>query len=822
MRTLKKISLFLLILFIPLFLQAEVLVKTIKSAEDLPEAFCTNWKIGDFLISDRKYFILIGGIPRPQKTLTNYPAPHAANAMGSILSFVPAGKNAQSNLNIGSPVMRIANKSDYITYSSVRPLQAKSGANTLSFECLGYFRGKDKSKAEIRTTYEFLLDEGKILIDSTLTNTGAVEFKELSYSIYFSANHSYYFSPYHRKIFPKLNFRIYQKKEHYLAWLNPNPVEEEGKRQPGKLAPGEAFKATYTLFVNPGSKPLLRQIYQILEIRPVPVTLDFKNFNGKLMEVIVREAKASTVFFRSFLKEPSSLKILLLEGSYSVRANFFPAVNEKFLTVKPEAENFCILENPSHGAVKIKIQNGQGEFVPGKVSFIGLAPTKTPYFVPENPVETGKSWEDFKNSCFPQEEGLEIGLPCGTYLTFGSRGPEYTMDKKVIEVLKDETQQITFTIDKVIERTNLISLDLHLHTQNSDGSVLIPERLKSIVAEGVEVAIATDHNYITDYRPALQKLGLNKYLTVLEGSETNRPGLIHYNTYPQTYRPDEENNGAILPLTDDVSFLFKLSREKDPGAILQVNHPRLGNLGYFNNCGLDPESAAFALKNIATSFDVLEVMNGANFFWDNNQAVEDWFHLLNRGYYFPITGSSDSHDIDTQEPGYSRTYILYQEGKGDALDSAALVEAIRKGKAFVSNGPILEFRVNNRYTFGDSFTAKDGKVTIDLEVSSSPWVYVDEVKIIVNGERKIVFPVNAQENNIHKYKGQINLTFDRDSWIVVEVLGKKTLYPVVQQRSSEGFLREAALPYALGNPVFVDVDGNGQFDPLWPEKIRVK
>lgn len=819
MNNLKKLNFFLLTLLIPFFLQAEVSVKIIKSTEDLPEIFCGNWKIGDYLVSDGKYLILIGGVPRPQKTISNYPAP---NALGSILSFVPAGKNAQSTLNIGPAVMRIGNKSIYITYSSVKPLEIKTEANCPAFECLGFYKGKDRSQAEIRTTYEFLLDEGKILINSTLANTGMIELRDLSYSVYSSANHIYYFSPYHKKSHPQLNFRLYQKKGHFLGWINPNPVEEEAKKQPGKLAPGENFKVSYILLVNPDSESLLNQIYQILNIKPVLATLDFKNFDGKLMEVIVSEINTSLVFFQSFLEKPSTLKIPLLEGTYSVRANFFPAVSEKFLAVKPEAENSCLLENPSQGTVKVKILNNNGEFVPGKVSFIGLAPTKTPYFAPENPVETGRSWEDFKNSCFPQEEGLELKLPCGAYLASASRGPEYTKDEKVIEILKDETQEFIFTINKVIEIPNLISLDPHLHTQNSDGSVLIPERLKSIVAEGVEVAIATDHNYLTDYEPELRKLGLNKYLAVIEGCEVTKPGHIHYNTFPLKIRPDEENSGAISVLPDEISMLFKSSRKKDPEAVLQVNHPRAGSLGYFNNYELDSESAAFALKNFDTSFDILEAMNGPYFFWGNNQAVEDWFHLLNRGYYFPVTGSSDAHAIDGQEPGYARTYVFYHEEKGDALNLHALLEALKKGKAFVSNGPFLDFKVNNQYTFGDILMAKDGKVNVDLEVLSSPWVTVDEVRVVVNGERKIVIPVKAQENIVQKFKDQISLTLDRDSWIAAEVLGKKTLYPVVQQRSSQGFLEDAALPYALGNPVFVDVDGNGKFDPLWPEKIKIK
>jgi hypothetical protein len=50
--------------------------------------------------------------------------------------------------------------------------------------------------------------------------------------------------------------------------------------------------------------------------------------------------------------------------------------------------------------------------------------------------------------------------------------------------------------------------------------------------------------------------------------------------------------------------------------------------------------------------------------------------------------------------------------------------------------------------------------------------------------------------------------------------GRGSLYPVVQVRSRSGQLVDAVTPYALTNPVFVDVDGNGRFDPPLPGVIR--
>ena len=817
---LTSLSLLIIGVILPRALQADIEVKIIKSEQDLPERFCRIWQKGDFIVIDGRTLILIGGVPRPLKaTGGNYPAP---NAMGSILSIVPAGKNLQSAMNIGAGQVRIKDKTDYVTYTAVNPGLKNPSDGSLTFECTGIYENKDKAKAEVITTYQIIAGAGQVLISSTIKNIGAAEIKDMSYSLYLGVNHSYSFSPFHRTSFPNLNFRVYPKKGHYLGWLNPNPVEEGDNRLPGKLAPGEMYKVRYCLSAEAQPNALLETIYRGLDVKVIPATLHFKNVEGRFMEVVVREMLTSTIFFRTFLEEPFSITVPLPEGLYSVRANFFPATQETVFAVKPSAENLVILENPNHGSVRLKIKNSKGEFVPGKVTFIGLDPTKSPYFRPENPRDTGKRWEAFKNSCYPPEEGLEVRLPVGNYLAFASRGPEYTRDQKIIEILKDDRQDILFTIDKVVETPNLASLDPHMHTQNSDGQVLVAERLKSVVAEGVDVAVATDHNYITDYAGPLKRLGLNKYLAVIFGSEVTKPSHIHYNMYPMQLRESEDDHGAIDIDADDVTVLFNASRTANPLAVLQVNHPRAGNLGYFNNYQLDKDAAAFAKKNIDLTFSLFEAMNGPTFFRGNQDAVEDWLHLLNRGYYFPIVGSSDTHAIDRAEPGYSRTYVSYSGGKGDALDAAVFFQALKKGKSFVSNGPFVDFKVNASSTPGDTVTAKAGRVDISLRVTGAPWVSVNEVRLIVNGERRIIFLIKPDEKSTLKLRQQFSFNLEKDAALVVEVLGKKTLYPVVERLTGDGLPVNASLPYALTNPVFVDVDGNGKFDPPWPDKVKIQ
>jgi len=807
----------LLILVRPLFPQEAFKIKVVQSPEDLPEGMSSLVRNGDFFLTDGKYAAVLGAGVRPITTSANYPY---GQAMGSLLGFIPAGKNISSDLNIGSPVIRIKDKTHHLGYSSIEHAKPQASGSEACFRASGRFADKEGREAAVETSYSFTPQKGRLDIVSTLTNTGESAIEELSYSLFLDTYSRFNFSPYHEKKYPGLNFRVYQKKAHCLGWINFNPVEKDEARHPGRLAPGEKCKLRYTLLVNASDTDLLQGIYQILETSAVKAAVAFKDYNGEWLELSVREALSSAVFYRSIVAQPLYLEFLLPPGVYRAQANFFPAQAEEVFEVAADGDNLCTLQSPPLGTVKIKIRDSQGESVPGKVTFLGLAPTKSPYFRPENPVETGRSWEGFKNSCFPPAEGLEVKLPVGTYLASAARGPEYSLDQKVIEVVKEENRDLVFVIDRVVETPGLIALDPHLHTTRSDGSPSVAERIKSVVAEGIEVLVATDHNTITDYGPALRKLGLTGKLAVLPGNEITTPDVIHFNAYPLEIRPDEEGNGAIHSTADEAGPLFAASRTKDPGALLQVNHPRAGYLGYFNNLDLDQESAATALPELDLGFDVLEVLNGPNFHSSNRTAIEDWFHLLNRGYYFPLVGSSDSHGIDRGEPGYSRTYVRYSGGEATELDPAALIQSLKKGRSFATNGPLIAFQVNGREAMGDTVPAKAGKADILIEVWGAGWVDIDEVKIVMNGQRRIIFPLSFAGSPVRKFKQAISLTLNEDTYFCIEVLGGKTLFPVLQTPSRTGALQDGTLPYALTNPIFVDVDGNGRFDPPLVDKIR--
>jgi hypothetical protein len=773
---------------------------------------------GDHLLSNGTFAAVVGASPRPHLDFYGFPT---TNAHGSIHDFRHRGTGFDNSMMIGSPILSFESRLIYPVYSSVEVTDDGASIHAVA---TGEVDGPAQ-QFEISTTYSIRPDSGIIDLRSRLLNTGTGTLERVRLSLHFDVEGVYSFRPRLSSRHQEVQFRVDLRPDRSVGWIDFNPRDEDGDLLSVNLAPGEAQEIRYALAVDDDCGTLLATIYRLMEVQATPVVIHFEDLEADLFEVVVRDVVNDSVFFRTFREEPSPLEVTLPPGTYTVTGNFFPAVAETVLRVGGE-ETECLLVNPPRGRVSIAVRDKAGDPVPGKVTFFGLHPTTSPYFRPNDPVKSSLRWERFKNSVFPGLADLELELPVGTYLVSASRGPEHTLDQTVAEVFADQPTQLHFLVDRVVDTEGMVAVDAHMHTLHSDGSVTPEKRVASLVAEGIEVVVATDHFFRLDLTPAVDAAGMQDYLKAIAGSEISIRNPLDYE-YTLDFSlwplgPGESGWSAVETLSEEVAPIFEATRKRYPDALIQINHPRRGPWEYLVNYELDPESAATAREGFWTGFDLLEVLNGPSLESSNNsETVNDWLNLLARGFFFPATASSDAHHIDGNSPGYSRTYAYVDDGDLSEVDIADVVESLKSGRSFVTNGPIVELTVNDRHLPGDTLSAIDGEVDIHFEVRTAPWILVEEARVYVNREIVRVLPVEDGADSVRRLVADVSLELEDDAFIVVEVMGAGSLYPVVQERSWTGLQVDAVTPYALTNPVFVDVDGNGRFDPPLPRTIRL-
>ncbi len=329
---------------------------------------------------------------------------------------------------------------------------------------------------------------------------------------------------------------------------------------------------------------------------------------------------------------------------------------------------------------------------------------------------------------------VETPVPKGHYRVSATKGIEWSIDAKDVVVEPGQTVDVELAPRHVVPSDGIIDCDLHVHARPSfDSPVSAEDRVLSLVAAGIDFAIPSEHNIIGDYAPALATLDLSRQLSTAPGVEvtTYSPRFGHFGVFPYP-------KGPVPPFRATTAAQIFAAAHRDPARVLQVNHPRLSKgIGYFDIVHFDPKVGK-PPPNMRTDFDTIEVYNG----FDGSEparvdaVLRDWYALLNAGYHYAATGSSDSHRIQYQWAGYPRTMVSVpitapvDEALG--VDPLAVVAALKKGHSYVTSGPIIDLEVDGSRA-GDEAAAMDGRVRAHVTVRAAPWVDVTSVDIVVAG-----------------------------------------------------------------------------------------
>lgn len=398
-------------------------------------------------------------------------------------------------------------------------------------------------------------------------------------------------------------------------------------------------------------------------------------------------------------------------------------------------------------------------------------------------------------------------LPFGSYEVIATRGFEYEMDRVNIESDGAELA-LDFVLPRVVDSSGYVGGDFHIHAQYSPDSNVLPEhRMRTAMSENLEIPCMTEHDTIRDFAPVVAAMpGADLFVQPVTGSEITTYMYGHFNAWPLTEKPDHYSYGGIEWFDTWAPELMQRIRDSEEhDVIIQANHPRGAGIGsYFSAVGLDIATGTIEnWDNWTDDFDAIEVFNGgcSN---GNREELRDWFDFLNRGYRISVSGGSDSHS-EFSELGVSRVYMR-TEHEGASITQQELVDNFKNLSVFVSCGPFVRFVIGNT-NLGETLTAT-GPVNALVHVEAPSYMTLSELRIIRNGE---VFWSQAEadwppEDGAVRYDGVIELDpGPEDCWFALEVTGSGGQQPITGDT-----------PYAITSPIFIDVDGNGVFDPPLP------
>jgi hypothetical protein len=168
-----------------------------------------------------------------------------------------------------------------------------------------------------------------------------------------------------------------------------------------------------------------------------------------------------------------------------------------------------------------------------------------------------------------------------------------------------------------------------------------------------------------------------------------------------------------------------------------------------------------------------------------------WYRLLNLGFRIPAAGGTDAmaNYATLRGPvGLNRVYASLANGP---LDSGAWLEALRQGRTFATNGPLLDFSLAGNPIGATLRLEREQAVPFTARLRSI--VPVDHAQVICNGRivRELALGTHRDELAVNG-----TLPISSSGWCVLRAFTARAEYPVL-----DNFV------YATTSPVYVSVRG---------------
>jgi TolB protein len=278
-------------------------------------------------------------------------------------------------------------------------------------------------------------------------------------------------------------------------------------------------------------------------------------------------------------------------------------------------------------------------------------------------------------------------------------------------------------------------------------------------ASGAGVLILHSQEYHTSYWGHLGLLGLSDHYLA--------PGFSAY-----------QNSPLASPYPDN-------------GAIADLAHAQGALVGYVHPFDTVPDPAKDkSLTNELPAdvahgkVDYMEIVG----FSDHKSTAEVWYRLLNLGFRLPAGAGTDAMTNYASLRGPVGMNRVFLDTGGD-MNPPALLAALKAGRTFASNGPLLGLEVDGKHP-GDTISrTAPGKLHYRIALRS--FVPVDHLELVQNGKAAKAFRLSGDRRRLD---AEGDLQASTTGWVVLRAWNDGAS-PLVLD----------LYPYATTSPVYVEL-----------------
>lgn len=229
-------------------------------------------------------------------------------------------------------------------------------------------------------------------------------------------------------------------------------------------------------------------------------------------------------------------------------------------------------------------------------------------------------------------------------------------------------------------------------------------------------------------------------------------------------------------------------------AVADMAHAQRALVGYVHPFDADPDPARTdrPLNNelpvdvALGKVDYYEALGFVDDFW---ATAKVWYRLLDCGFRIPAGAGTDAmaNYASLRGPvGLNRVFVK----AGATLDHERWLEALKAGRTFATNGPLLEFTLDGK-EIGEELKLPRGAHAVEASVALRSIVPVDHLEIVGSGGLVVTLPIEGDRTAAEVKR---TLRIDKSGWYLVRAWGERARHPVLD-----------LFPYATTSPIYVTV-----------------
>ena len=364
-----------------------------------------------------------------------------------------------------------------------------------------------------------------------------------------------------------------------------------------------------------------------------------------------------------------------------------------------------------------------------------------------------------------------IDVPAGRTTVEAIRGWEYRPAAITVDVPAGGTRTVTLALERLADlpARGWYSGDTHVHDLHQGFGLSHEAFFLQLLAEDLHVTSALIH---------MDGTRLMGRWTDLTGAPHPLSTPTHILQYAQEFRGGLGHIGMIG--TREFILPFVGGQGGTAYAQPSLDHPYVegaraqgGLAGFmhpYQSVPRQPNAAASTLIALDAALGLGDFYDIGALWSDELASAHFYYRLLNAGFRIPATGGTDNFSDVWRDPppGSDRTFARID----GALSMRSWLDAVKRGRTFMSTGPLLFLDVEGRGPGDEIALAAGGPASVRVRAEAVSITPLDSLQIIVNGE--VARTVTASEPARVTFDGPIPVP--EGGWVAARVIGPHSRY----------------------------------------------